>query len=273
MRLRRALPVASIFLAGALAGALGTARAPARAPALPVASASSRGMARAIPPNSAVAAARGAARAGAPSSAAALLHEDKGKFRIVVDGQQAGIEDFQISREGDRWVARGKVEVTLPGSGSDKFSSVLDLAADGAPSHYEWSSQGTDKRSIAVDFQGTTAKMALSKQGAQPFVQEFSFSSPRILVLDNNMYHHFAILAQLYDWNAGGKQTFPVLIPQDQLPGTITVESLGSQSVEGAALEQLRVHSADLEIDLYVDSVHRLTRLEVPSSKAEVIRE
>ena len=72
----------------------------------------------------------------------------------------------------------------------------------------------------------------------------------------------------------GGKQTFPVLIPQDSgVPGSITVESVGPQQVDNATHETLRVNSTDLEILLYVDASHRLVRLDVPSSKVTIQRE
>jgi hypothetical protein len=115
--------------------------------------------------------------------------------------------------------------------------------------------------------------MSLELEGAKPFVQDFTFGSPRVVILDNNLYHHYALLARLYDWNARGAQTFPVLIPQEMTPGMIAVEALGPQQVDGAALELLRVRTADLEINLYFDASRRLVRLDVPTSKAVIVRE
>ena len=92
-------------------------------------------------------------------------------------------------------------------------------------------------------------------------------------MLDNNLYYQYAVLAQMYDWKAGGKQTFPVLIPQDMTPGSISVESIGPQQVENATYEALRVSSTDLEILLYLDANHRMVRLDVPSSKVTIERE
>ena len=65
---------------------------------------------------------------------------------------------------------------------------------------------------------------------------------------------------------------FPVLIPQDMTPGSITLESLGTQTGENAGLEGLRVRTADVEIDLYFDARYRLMRLEVPAAKVVVTR-
>jgi len=208
-----------------------------------------------------------------PAPGAALLAEDKGKFRILLEGQPVGTEEFDISQASGTWLARGKTEIHLPSGGTTQVSASLRLSPDGTPLGYEWSAQGQKKASATVEFQGGTAKMALQLEGSQPFIQELSFGTPRVVILDNNLYHHYAILARLYDWGAAGAQTFPVLIPQDMTPGSITVESAGSQEVDGASLEILRVRTADLELDLYLDASHRLVRLAAPASKAVVVRE
>ncbi len=203
---------------------------------------------------------------------AAPLVTEKGKFRILLDGQNVGTEEFEISPAGADWQAHGATEIHTP-TGTTKVTAWLRLAGTGAPLHYEWSTQSQKKASASVDFQGGTAKMALRLEGAQPFVQELSFDSPRVIILDNNLYHQYAILARIYDWNAKGAQTFPVLVPQDMTPGSITVESLGPQSIDDSKFEVLRVHTADLEVNLYLDTSHRLLRLAVPASKAAVVRE
>ena len=204
---------------------------------------------------------------------AVLLVEDKGKFRILLDGQLVGTEEFEISPAGREWQARGSTHITPPGGTPTHVQGTLRLAADGSPTRYEWSTQGEKKASAIVTFRGPVANVTLLLQNSQPFEQLFSFDSSRIMILDNNLYHQYAILARLYDWSARGSQTFPVLIPQEMTPGSITVESLGPQSVEGKTLELLRVRTSDLEIDLYLDSARRLLQISVPSSKALILRE
>ena len=108
--------------------------------------------------------------------------------------------------------------------------------------------------------------------GSRPFTQQFTFSSPKIAVLDNNLYHQYAVLARLYDWNKKGAQNFAVLVPQEMTPGTVTVESLGKQDVDGKKWDELSVKSQDLELDLYLDG-QRLVRITAPASNAEILRE
>ena len=96
---------------------------------------------------------------------------------------------------------------------------------------------------------------------------------PTIAVLDNNLYHQYAVLARIYDWSRRGTQNFSVLIPQERTPGTITVDWVGALSAEGKSYEGLKVTTSDLEVVLYLDTNHKLIRLEVPAAKVAVVRE
>jgi hypothetical protein len=198
---------------------------------------------------------------------------DKGKFRIVLEGRVVGNEEFEISPSGEGWLARGSTTAHVPGGADIKSTGQLKLSPDGSPVRYDWSAQTKKKATGGVDFVNGTAKGEIDLDGAPPYKQEFTFTSTRIAVLDNNLYYQYAVLAQLYDWKIGGKQTFPVLIPQDMTPGSISAESLGPEQVEAAKYEKLRVSSPDLEILLYLDSNRHLMRLDVPSSKVTIERE
>lgn len=203
---------------------------------------------------------------------AGSLAPDKGKFKILVSGQQTGTEEFSIGPNGGNWLARGNAEIQTP-QGAAHITGNLELRPDGMPVRYEWSMQGPKKAGSTIVFDGKTANVELRMEGARPYTQQFTFDSDRVVVLDNNMYDQYAILARLYDWDKKGAQTFSVIVPQEMTPGTVTVESLGKQdSSGGAKLEELRVKTEDLEIDLFVDG-QRLVRLVSPSANAEIIRE
>jgi hypothetical protein len=207
------------------------------------------------------------------ASAASVFSSDKGKLRITISGQQVGSEEFEISPSGDGWIERSSMSAHAPSGGEIKASGQLRLSAGGAPARYDWSAEAQKKATGFVDFIGNTAKCLANLGGTAPLRKDFTFASPQVAVLDNNLYYHFGVLARLYDWKAGGKQTFSVLIPQDMVPGSITVESLSPQEAGNAKYEALRVSSPDLEIMVYVDSSHRMMRLEVPSSNVTIERE
>lgn len=211
------------------------------------------------------------------ADSAAPLTPDKGKFRILLNGSEVGTEDFEIAPEGDKWIARGDAIIKGgPGGGEMRSSGQLHLAADGAPLHYDWTAQTDKDKKVTgtVEFDNSgTAKTKTNVPGKNPVMQDFHFDSPRIAVLDNNLYDQYAIVARLYDWNAKGAQMFPVLIPQDVTPGMITVESEGRKSAGGGEFDALRVSTSDLVVDLFFDASHHLIRLEVPAAKVAIVRQ
>lgn len=204
--------------------------------------------------------------AGSPAFA-----PDRGKFKIMVNGAQAGEETFSIAPDGGNWVAHGVTEVQTS-AGSARVTGNLTLHPDGTPVKYEWSTQGSQKASAVITFNGPVALIDLHVEGKRPYTQQFTFASPNIAVLDNNLYDQFAVLARLYNWQAGGEQTLPVLIPQALTPGSVTLNSLGQQDSGGQKLTELQVKTADLEVDLYLDG-QKLVRIVSPAANAEILRE
>ncbi len=195
-----------------------------------------------------------AAQKGGQPSGAVLFAQDKGKLTIKLGGQTVGHEEFEIAPSGGGWVAKGTAEIKPPEGSSSKVSGSLTMRADGAPISYEWSAQTEKTNGAHILFANGVASITLQMQGARP-------------------YHQYAVLARIYDWSKGGVQTFPVIIPQELTPGSITVQSTGSASADGKTFEGLKVNTSDLEILLLLDGKHRLMRLEVPDAKVSVIRD
>jgi hypothetical protein len=208
---------------------------------------------------------------GAAAPAEALFSPDKGKFRIVVNGQPAGHEEFEISAKGGNWVAHGTTEINSP-QGTTHVTGTLELHPDGSPAQYDWTMQGAKRAAATIVFNGASALIDLRVEGTRPYTQQLTFSSPRVAVVDNNLYHQYEVLARLYDWNQKGSQTISVLVPQDLTPGSLTLESLGKQEVDGKKLEELRVKTEDLELLLFLDG-QRLMKIISPSANAEIVRE
>jgi hypothetical protein len=196
---------------------------------------------------------------------------DKGKFRITVNGQPVGKEEFEIGPSGSDWIAHGSAEIQSP-QGNTHVTGTLTIHPDGTPSRYEWATQGAKKASAVIGFNGMRATVELQLQGARPFTQQFTFTSPLVVVLDNNLYHQYEILAQLYDWKKKGAQSFSVLVPQELTPGTVTVDSMGEQEISGKNAQELRVRTEDNELDLYLDGP-KLMRVVAPAANAEIIRD
>jgi hypothetical protein len=225
----------------------------------------------------------------AASAGGSVFTQDGGKLTIKLDGKTVGHEEFEIAPSAGGWLAKGSADIKPSQNPASKVTGTLSLQPDGAPISYEWTAQAEKKNGAHILFTNGIARMTLEMEGARPcttddikdpnrtqpcfFEQSFSFNTPLIAVLDNNLYYQYAVLARFYDWSKRGPQTFPVLIPQELMTGSITAESTGSANLDGASYQGLRVNTTDLEIDLYLDSNHRLMRLEVPTAKVSVIRE
>jgi hypothetical protein len=207
------------------------------------------------------------------SAAGNIFIADKGKLAIQVDGQTVAHEEFEIAPAGGGWTAKGTTELKVPKTTPSRVTGILTLQPDGTPISYEWNSQAEKTNGAHILFANGIAKVTLEMQGARPFEQDMSFGAPLVAILDNNLYHQYAILARLYDWTKGGAQVFPVLIPQELTPGSITVEATGSATAGGKTYEGLRATTSDLEVLLYLDKDHRLDRMEVPSAKVTIVRE
>ncbi len=198
------------------------------------------------------------------------LVPDKGKFRILANGKEAGQEDFEISPSGGGWIVRGNSTIQTA-KGPAHVNGTLQLKADGSPVRYEWATDGDKKAAAVVTFNGAAAEIALNVTNTNPYRQQLTFSASPV-VLDNNLYDQYAVLAGLYDWSKKGVQTFSVIVPQSLAPGTITVESLGKQDADGKQMDELRVKSDDLELDLFLNK-GKLMRIDVPGSNAEIVRD
>jgi len=205
--------------------------------------------------------------------APSVFAQDKGKFTIQLEGRTVGHEEFEIAPAGGGWSARGTTDIKAPDSAATQITGDLTLQPDGAPISYEWISHAEKTNGARILFANGIAKITLEMQGVRPFEQDLSFGTPMVAVLDNNLYYQYAVLARVYDWSKGGTQNLPVLIPQELTPGTISITSAGSLSVGGKSYDGLKVLTSDLEVLLYLDSNHRLMRVEVPSAKVSIVRE
>jgi hypothetical protein len=213
------------------------------------------------------------ALAAAPQKKPSVIAQDKGKFTIQLGGQTVGHEEFEISASPAGWAAQGTTELKVPDSPATRVTGTLTLQPDGTPITYEWISKAEKTNGAHIAFANGIAKITLQMQGARPFEQDMTFGTPLIAVLDNNLYYQYGVLARVYDWSKRGTQNLPVLIPQELTPGSVTVEATGSVTANGKSYDGLRVTTSDLEVQLFLDSNHRLMRLEVPAAKVTVARD
>jgi hypothetical protein len=204
--------------------------------------------------------------------------KDRGVYVFTMAGRQIGSETFEIRSKGGRVEAEAQTELRVQQEGKTvefKTSSRLALSPDLQPLTYEWSQKGSQSSHLKIDLQVTPASARYKTVSGEEDVREFEFQRD-IVILDNNVIHHYQLAVHRFR-NAGGrKQTFHAFIPQEALPGSLTIEDVGPEPVDVGGREQrlqhLVVTTDNARIELWVDNRDRLQKLSIPAAELEVVR-
>ena len=218
-----------------------------------------------------------AAALAAWASPAANGRSDHGIFVLKLAGHEYGTEKFSVEFTAKQVTAQSESQLHDVGSGQQiRMASKLVLDGSMNPQSYTWSDKGPEKFDLSVNFASVPVRSQLHRPDGKDDVREFQL--PRnVLILDNNVIVHYQILLDRYADAGGGKQTFPAYIPQRAVPGTLTVQDAGMETIQLAGSErQLRhlvVLSDNAQIDLWVDEDYRLQRLYWSAPQIEAIRQ
>ncbi len=204
------------------------------------------------------------------ASEPALPGTEQGVFHVYAGGKEIGRETFEISRDGVDWIAEGRVTLDSPDGKVEQATKLL-LTSDGGLRSYSWEQSSPKKASANVTYQDGKAiiEYKLDKSLER---SEYSFGTPQVTILDNNVFHHYIFLIRHYDDAKSGSQQMPIFIPQALTPGTITVTDQGMENVQGRKWRHMTASTPDLEIHLWLEG-ERLVKITVPSANVEVVRE
>lgn len=199
-----------------------------------------------------------------------------GRLRIFLNGQPVGSEKYEITSTATEIQARGDIVYTLDQQSMHQTTNLL-LAADATPRRYEWKLEEPRKSWLRMEFQDGRATIHFPREDGQEEQQVYDFGAGPVALLDINVFHHFLLLARLYDFARGGPQTLQVFVPQSVQPGSVTVELQGveTETVDGAPqpVRRLSIFSEDNQLLLWVTESGRFVRLRVPQANVEVLPE
>jgi hypothetical protein len=212
---------------------------------------------------------------GAPPSG----DNDRGSFVFTLAGQQIGTESFEIRTQKGQVEATSKVDLRVVQEGKTldfRTSAKLTLTSDLVPQTYEWDQKGAQSSRLEVDLRSTPAAARYRTVAGGDDVREFNL--PRnVLILDSNVIHHFELALMRFRRAGGSKQTFPAFVPQQALPGSLSIEEIGPENVEidgkTKKLRHLVLTTENAQIDLWADGQERLQKLSIPAAGLEVIRQ
>lgn len=201
------------------------------------------------------------------------FRKQEGVLLVSSGGEVLGRERFRVSRSGDGIEATAEIDMQV-GDTRVRQTTSMTLSLSGEPRSYRWQMKEPRSAKIEVKFQDGRAVVVFPLDNGGKDQKEFHFNTGRVALLDNNVFHHYILLARLYDFTEGGVQTFPVLVPQSVHPATLTVEDKGPESItvkQGTVLgRRLEIVTTDNRIRLWLGENNRFLRLEVPSAGVTV---
>jgi hypothetical protein len=214
-------------------------------------------------------------------TAAPLLYSgnESGTFRIYFGGAEIGQEKFQITESGGSVKASAETRLTIERE-KEKVSflirPVLEFNRFFEPVSYQIGQEsGPNKTKARVTFKGAMSD-AVYESGKETDARQIDLQKD-VLVLDDNVFHQYIILAKRYDFAKGGIQEFSAFVPQQFIAGGVSVSDKGMEAVQvmsqNLKLQHLLVDTGELQISLWLDDRHSLRKLAVPKSGVEVVRE
>ena len=220
--------------------------------------------------------------AGLPQSVAgnagAPIVDDQGVFVISMAGRPVGSETFKIRSSLGRIEARGEIRLNLQRDGKTvSMQSFPDLVLDSQfrPVTYAWRLHGPHSSRLEVDFRSPPAKARYYTINGSEDDRDFQLP-PDVVVLDDNVIHHFQLIMARFQTLGGEKQTFRVFVPQEALPSLITVEEMKDAATPaGAAAPALRhflITTDVTHVDLWVDNQQHVEHVSVPAVQLDAVR-
>jgi len=214
----------------------------------------------------------------APGNLRPVNVDDEGVFLISAAGKPVASERFKIHSSAGMVEAQGEIRLHIEQNGKTvNVQSFPDLVLDSQlrPITYTWNQQGPQSSRLEVDFRGRLANVRYKTINGSEDDRDFALP-PDVVVLDDNVIHHYELIIARFLAMGGGKQTLHVFVPQEALPSLLTVEDTSNAATTtGAAAANLRhlLLTTDVtHLDLWVDAQQRLERVFVPSAQLEAVR-
>ena len=213
-----------------------------------------------------------------PGNPRLVTVDDEGVFVISLAGRPVGTERFKIHSSLGKVEAQGEIRLHIEQNGKTVgVQSFPDLVLDPQlrPVTYTWNQKGPQSSRLEVDFSGKLARVRYKTISGNEDNRDFELP-PDVVVLDDNVVHHYQLIIARYQAMGGGKQTFRVFVPQEALPSLLTVEDMGNAAtaIDGvtANLRHLVITTDVTHIDLCVDDQQHIERVSVPEAQLEAIR-
>jgi uncharacterized protein len=215
----------------------------------------------------------GDARAQAP---APQLAEGEAEYTLFVGGQPAGRETVRVARSGSLWIVSSTGSIGLAGAPA-ATSFEVRYTADLHPveSRFEFR-QGQRTTTVATSYGGTTAISEITQHDATS--SKTDQISARTVVLPNNFYAAYAVLAARLSTLEAGADIPAYIAPQAEIRIAVTSVRPGEiQGPDGSVPTRIYAvtfanPTGPLAAEVTIDASARLVKLEIPAAGLSVVR-
>lgn len=204
---------------------------------------------------------------------------DKGVYTISFAGRPIGAERFAIHSSPSKIEAEGEIEIKSEQSGQAvnlKSTPKLVLSPQFEPQSYVINQKGSPQFHLEVDFRATPVKSRLHLSTSKDDDVRELVLTKDVAVLDDNVIHHYQLLVDRFFTKTEKEQTFKAYTPQEAVPGTLTVQDAGPETVnfggKNGMMHHLVVTTELAQIDLWVDAQQHLQRVFIPAMQLEALR-
>lgn len=198
------------------------------------------------------------------------LSVDENAFRIYLNGEEAGREEFSIRQIGSgvprRLVLRGTIELDLE-SGGIFLAPAMAVQGDAlAVSTYTVKVTGAETTDVRVEVSGNRyLSRVISEAGEQ--LREYR-AGPGSLLMDEGVAHHHYLLGPFLE--DGQSVSLSVLSPRASRQVRMTLSLVGEEEIRvGGILFQgarrFHLEGGAQPRDIWFDDQGRILRLEIPS--------
>jgi len=215
---------------------------------------------------------------GKASSAVASDPSDHGTFELFSEGKSIGTEKFEIRVHSGQVQAHAEIHLRIDQGGKTvdaRTTPELVMDSQLHPLSYTWDQKGLQSSHLTIDFSSTPVHARYKTVNGEDDVRDFKLPKD-VVVLDDNVLHHYQLLLDRADLAKAEKQVFQAFVPQEALPGVVTIESAGAGpvTVGGASMNlQHFVLTTELaHINLWVDGQHHLQFVSAPEARFEGVR-
>ena len=203
---------------------------------------------------------------------------EQAQFAIYVGGKEVGQEKFLIQASGDSVSSSSTLSFRDPGKSRQTVKIETQLVMDErlVPRNYQLRTDvGGQKGIMKAVFAQGQANFEYLANGSP--AKSGLLVGDRFSVLDTNVFHHFAFIARLFDFNSNEKtQSTEVVIPQELSNGILKISNAGLEKTDirgkKRELHHLKADSGTVLIDLWIDDQHVLYKIALPVKGIEVVR-